>query len=145
MYDRKLFYCNFTFLSHLTHCLHQLPVRASYTGLPTEFLLQVQMQQAHINHYAGWYPTPNEHWWKKQRNKRRDMRKEKQNTEDKRRHARGTQRRKNIKRIKQENMREKQCRDLWEQSGLPKASYIGYWSCWIWGFQSQKQQMENFL
>ncbi len=40
---------------------------------------------------------------------------------------------------------EKQCRDLWEQSGLPKASYIGYWSCWIWGFQSQKQQMENFL
>jgi hypothetical protein len=40
------------------------------------------------------------------------MRKEKQNTEDKRRHARGTQRRTNKKRIKQENMRETMQRSL---------------------------------
>jgi hypothetical protein len=52
------------------------------------------------------------------------MRKEKQNTEDKRRHARGTQRRKNKKRIN-EDERETMKRSL-RTTGLSKASYIGY-------------------
>jgi hypothetical protein len=48
------------------------------------------------------------------KNKKRDIMKEKQNTEDKRRQATGTHQEENKKRIKQGNMkmREKQYRDL---------------------------------